>query len=371
MDEAWVDQQWESLCALLPSGWQQLARDTGALKRARQIPDAETLLRLILQHVAADQTLEQTVLHARMTGLAELSDVAFLRRLRAAEPWLQKLTSGLVFSRDEYQPSWGRALQGRRVRVLDATPLQQPASTGCDWRVHLSLSLPSCEVDFAQVTDAHGGESFKRLPVEAGDVVLGDRVYARRDDVAQVCEQGGDVVVRLNLQSFPLLDSQGRPFAILPALRTLTEHQPGEWPVGFKSNGTLYPARLCAVRKDPAQTDSARKRLRTRASKKGNKLKPSTLEAAGYILVLTTVPREQLATDDVLQLYRARWQVELGFKRLKSLLHLGHLPKKTPSSARAWIQAKLLTALLTERLMYKAHFFFPWSAALPAPVRLV
>jgi hypothetical protein len=317
----------------------------------------------------AGYTLEQTVLHARMAGLAELSDVAFLRRLRTAELWLQKLTSGLVFG-PEYQPCWGRALQGRRVRVLDATPLQQPASTGCDWRVHLSVSLPSCEVDFVQVTDAHEGESFRRLPIQAGDVILGDRVYARRHDVAQVCEQSGDVLVRLNLQSFPLLDGQGRPFALLPALRTLSGLQPGEWPVSFTANGVLYPARLCAVRKDPAKTDSTRKRLRKRASRKGNTLKPCTLEAAGYILVLTTLPREQLATEDVLQLYRARWQVELGFKRLKSLLHLGHVPKKTPSSARAWIQAKLLMALLTERLMHKARFFFPRPAALDAPVAL-
>ena len=67
-----------------------------------------------------------------------------------------------------------------------------------------------------------------------------------------------------------------------------------------------------------------------------------------------------------MDLYRIHWQIELRLKHLKSLLGLGCLPKYDAQSCRAWIQAKLLCALLVERLMREAKFFFPWGYQLPA-----
>ena len=63
----------------------------------------------------------------------------------------------------------------------------------------------------------------------------------------------------------------------------------------------------------------------------------------------------------MLELYRCRWQIELAFKRLKGLLKLGYLPKNDPQSARAWLQLKLLLALVIEKLCYDARFFSPWG----------
>jgi hypothetical protein len=45
-----------------------------------------------------------------------------------------------------------------------------------------------------------------------------------------------------------------------------------------------------------------------------------------------------------------RWQIELAFKRLKSLAQFGHVPKHHDRSSRAWIYGKLLVALLTQKL---------------------
>jgi hypothetical protein len=60
-------------------------------------------------------------------------------------------------------------------------------------------------------------------------------------------------------------------------------------------------------------------------------------------------------------MYRGRWQVELAFKRLKSLLGLGHLKKVDPQGAKAWLQGKLLVAILIEALISLAERFFPWG----------
>ena len=81
---------------------------------------------------------------------------------------------------------------------------------------------------------------------------------------------------------------------------------------------------------------------------------------ARYLLIWTSLPAAHAASD-ITEYYRWRWQIELGFKRMKSILGLGHLPKKDPVTARAWLHGKLLTSLLVERMIQAANTFSPWG----------
>jgi len=89
---------------------------------------------------------------------------------------------------------------------------------------------------------------------------------------------------------------------------------------------------------------------------------PEALEAAGYTFVFTSLPVSVPAAA-ALELYRARRQVALAFRRLKSLLGPSRLKKFDPAAARAWIAAKLLAALLIEDLLAAARHFPPWRRA--------
>ncbi|WP_413038065.1 transposase [Pseudomonas marginalis] len=86
-------------------------------------------------------------------------------------------------------------------------------------------------------------------------------------------------------------------------------------------------------------------------------MQSKTVEAAGYVVVVTTL--NCLDAQGILALYRHRWQVELAFKRMKSLLGLSHLRKKNPEGAKAWLQGKLLVACLIERLIATGEHFSP------------
>ena len=360
MANSLLDEEWDVIASFLPKGWRELARSTGALRRARGIRDADTLLRLILLHVASGLSLRQAVARASVTGLAAVSDVALLKRMRASEPWLQALTQEML-ARSRFALKMSSLPAGRRIRVVDATDVEEPGATGTSWRVHYTLQLPSLSCDFFEVTDAQGGETYKRVPVRRGDIILGDRGYSHREGVAHVLKHHGDVVVRVNSTSFPLLTARGAPLLLLPTLRTLRGHTPKEWPVQFDAAGTRFPARLCAIRKSRAAAERAKKRALRESGKKNKQIRPETLEAAEYVFVLATMPAALLTAWQVLELYRVRWQVELAFKRMKSLLGVGHVPKYDPHSARAWIQAKLLTVLLIEQLITEARFFSPWG----------
>src|ERR1022692_668458 len=364
MREELISADWDLVKGLLPTDWEAGARQCGALRRCRNVDSAETLLRLILLHVAGGLSLRQTVVRAQALGWATLSDVALLKRLRASAGWLESLCWGLWSTWDWPE---GLAAQGRRWRIVDATTAQEPGATGIDWRVHYVVQLPALACDFVSVTGVRGGETLCRIPVRAGDVLLADRGYSHRAGVAWVLGQGGDVIVRHQGANFPLQDRRGQDFDLLASLRSLRQHQPGTWPVQFEWEGRTWAVWLHAVRKSAAAAEHAKEELRR---ERGQGLQPQTLELAEHVVVLTSLPPQAVPAGQVLGLYRGRWQIELVFKRLKSLLGVGELAKYDPDSAKAWLQAKLLTALLLERLEREAFFFSPWGYPLLEPVAL-
>lgn len=357
------EEEWPIIRRFLPADLDASARQFGAMRRQRgSVRTGEDLLRLLLMHTAGGLSLEQTVVRAQIQGLPAINAMALHKRLCNSENWLAALTTHLVEGirplLKENEDCWRH---GRRVRLLDATDVQETGATGSKWRLHYSVRLPEMCCDFFSLTDVHVAESLRHLPVEKGDLVLVDRGYNDRRAVGQVVARGADVILRYNSGAFPLLDSKGRPFDPLPHLRPLKIGKTREWAVQFHDGTRLLPARLCALRKSPAQAQRARSKVVRKAQRNSAKVRASTLEYAEYVIVIATVSASEMKLAQVLEFYRARWQVELAFKRLKTLLQLGQLPKKKASSCRAWMQGKILTALLIERMLCEARFFSPWG----------
>jgi hypothetical protein len=352
-------EDWEVLHRFLPPGWREKARELGAVRRARKL-DAEKLLRVLLLHLADGCSLRETAVRAKVGKLADVSDVALLKRLRHAGEWLRWLAEGLMRGCVLQRPEgvFGKL----RVRLIDATTVAEPGSTGSTWRIHYAVELPALRCDEVQVTGVEAGETFRRFAVQPKDVFMGDRGYAQPQGIAHVVGAGGDVLVRMNLTNVPFLDGRGQPFDLLAHLRGLRGAAVGDWDVWVCGpEGKRIAGRLCAVRKSKEAAEKAQGRLLREARKKKRRVRPETLEAAEYVFVFTTLARSVLDSFQVLEAYRGRWQIELAFKRLKSLLALGHLMKKDPEGARAWIHGKLVVAFLIETLILAGERFFPWG----------
>jgi IS4 transposase len=119
--------------------------------------------------------------------------------------------------------------------------------------------------------------------------------------------------------------------------------------------------RLCAVRKSEQAIASAQRKLDQREHKHQIRVRPETREYAHYVMVFTTLPEWEMGAGEVLEYYRFRWQIELVFKRLKSILAVGHLPKRHEESSRAWLYGKLCVALLTQKLVHLGSSISPWG----------
>jgi len=349
---------WEVIERILPPRWETKARETGTLRRCRGFASAGQLLRVMMIHLVDGCSLRETAVRAAEGNLAQVSDVALLKALRRCQEWFRWMAQGLM---QQWLTPLVTGTGARRIRVVDGSMISEPGSTGSNWRLHYSATLPSLHCDEVIVTEPEVGESFSRYTVQPGDLLIGDRGLAHRKGIRHVLEGGGDVIVRLNLTNVPLVDDKGQRFNLLSHLRRLHGTKVGDWPVSLADEHGQVRGRVCAIKKSRVAAARARKRAQQESSRKGYLVQDATLKAAGYIFVFTTFSAEHYTAARVLELYRCRWQVELAFKRLKSILATGHLKKTDPIGAKAWLQGKLLAAVIIEALINLGQRFSPWG----------
>jgi Transposase DDE domain len=197
-----------------------------------------------------------------------------------------------------------------------------------------------------------------------GEVRVGDRNFANALALHSVRAQSrnhADFLVRAGWKAFALSRADGAAFDLIAHLQALPHDQrPHEVAVQVKVDKTTQlPLRLIILRFSPQETAKIHKRLRRRAQRDRKTLDPRTLVAAEFLILATSLPAEFYPADEVLAVYRLRWQIELAFKRLKSLLHINQLPTRTTAASQSWLYAHLILALLCDDLSQDFLAFSP------------
>jgi hypothetical protein len=347
--------QFAELLERLPAGLDldRLALETKAIQRKRELVDGVTLLRIALARGPGGLSLRQTAAWASMLGIAELSNPGVKYRLNQATDFLAVLVERLLAAK---APGADLRWPGRTLRLADGTCVSRPGSTGTDWRVHGVFDLGRGGFSHLELTDKHGAEALERGAPHPGEIRIGDRNYARAPVLRRFRAQSDgkvDFIVRLGWNALQLTNPAGKPFDLIGYLQCLP---PGSSPheVNLRASvGRDEPAlavRLIAQRKTPEAAEATRSALRRAAAKKGKALDPRSLIAAEFMILATSLPKSGYSAKAVLAAYRLRWQIELAFKRLKSLLHIDRLPTHTKRGSRSWLYAHLILALLCDDL---------------------
>ncbi len=357
-----MDENWHVLTSLFPNDWKDIGRKSGALQRLRGFKSEDDLMRTLLLHVAHGYSLRETVTVAKSSGLADVSDVALLKRFKRAGPWFRELSLNMIKDICSPVPN----APDINMILVDATHVTEPGKTGSCWRIHYAFNFPDLTCKHFSLTPISGkgvGESFKQFPVEKNDCLIGDRGYSRYPGIVYVAEKKAFCLVRYNPVQMRLKAPSNREFELDKHLK--------DWPVEQQQmvlpcmvdnpNGSCVQGRLIIVRKSKAAIEADMKQVKRRASQKQYTIKRPVLEYAKYIMIFTTLPESDFDTQACLEWYRLRWQIELVFKRLKSLAGLGHLPKHDPESSQAWLYGKLFTGLLTEKLIHYGQSISPWG----------
>lgn len=350
--ESLVNEDWKNVVARL-GGAETLgitARETKAFLRPREITSAVDLLRLILAYCLGERGLRSTAAWATSVGLVDISNVALLYRLRQCGDWFAMLVGRMLAD------AAPQASRGRLIRIIDATtvPKKGPVARKNNelWRIHSAFDLPQERFGHFELTDQRAGETLDRIPVIAGEIRLADRAYLQPGRMATLLEAGADFVIRAGWKSACWLNREGDELDLVAELREAATRGLIDRPIWIKrKRGAPLALRLVAVKKPAQAAAASRRKARRDAQRGGHQLSKKTLDAADWVIVVTSLKRKDFTTADVLALYRLRWRIELGFKRLKSLIGLKGPPGTDERSARPHVLAHLLTILLLEPLI--------------------
>jgi len=347
----WLDMI-ERLCGA--ASLRDSAREHGAFIRPRGVRDATDVLRLCLMYGPGGMSLR--VLAAAEMGMADVSDVAMLNRIRGAADWLEVLC-GQQFARAQHKARAAAAAShpgaDRAIRIVDSSLITGPG--GVKWRLHASYDPVSKRLTAAAFTPGKVGERLDLLPVEKHDIVLGDRGYPQPDGLRNTADKHADPLVRVTWNSVTLSDADGQPLDWMALCRIATEQGGLDMSVRLhKLRGSFEPVamRLIFIPKTAEAAAHAieKARHKNRAGSR-KRIDPRTIACAHHLILLTTLPEEICSPAQAGALYRMRWQVEMAFKRMKSLMKIGRLPALDRDLARAWLNAHLPAAMLTEDIV--------------------
>lgn len=341
---------WQTeIVPLLPPDLAAQATALGAFRRVRKVASPPDLLRALLAFALESLSTRGLGVWGVLADVADLSEAAWRKRLGKSGAWLGWLLGELLAA--EVAASPGLAQRGRRIRLIDATRLRQIGGCGDDWRAHLSYDLLAGRMDEVVVSDRHTAERLSHFTWQPGDIAVCDGGYGYRGSVLTVRAAKGDLVGRIDPRTCPLDETAGPRFDVEAWLGRLEQERTtlAEWSGWCMVKGQRLAVRLIASALPPEQRQTARRKKATRAKKKGKQLSARTLRLAGWWLLLTTLDASWSAAD-IVRLYRARWQVELLFKRLKQLLQAQAIRATSRAAGEATVRALLVAWALQERL---------------------
>lgn len=361
-----ANRDWKTLLAYLPPNYRELANEHKQLRVEYgdhvRIRTADDLLRLIFVHAGADLPLRQTVALVAEGGGPSVSPNSFHKKMRRAAAYLGALVAAMTTSWNERcKPElWG----GYDLVACDGTSFGGRCATGTDARIHAALRLSNLSVYEAHATGVDVGESLRRFHWLPGQLVLADRGYSNAQGIVHVVQHGADVLVRLNRGALPLLRRNDTSFDIEAFLRTIREEQTVEKDVRVRvwidRHEHVVDGRLVAMRLPFDKAEEARARVRAEL---GNSATDEIVEMAAYVALFTTTPKSRMPAELCIEAYRLRWQIELLFKRWKSLCHFDRLPNERQDTILSWLYAKILLGLIVDRIAGAEPTLFP-------PVRL-
>lgn len=342
----WNEEDWQALLTRLPSDWEEQAIKLKAWQRVRKLAKVADLLRALLVYAACGYSFRKLGWWATVVGIGSLSERAWRKRVERSQEWIEWILKAML--RIYETPSWLPEWIGR-ILFQDASRLSTPAGSGEDVKMHTTYDLRAGSLASMQVEDRHSSEGLHHVSLRQNDIVVTDAGYKLGTSVRLEQEQGAYGVHRFSHHQVRLEREDGKKVD----LKRLVKHQHygtiKEYTLWVREGKQPERVKIRVIISLPprAQAMQARARKRERIRlKKGPKANMAPAWWAGVMLLGTTLPKEQWSAVDIVKLYRARWQIELFFKRLKQGLMLHLVPVKEWERARAYVHLCVLSWLL-------------------------
>jgi hypothetical protein len=324
----------EKMIEKLPVGYEKAAGETGGFKQKREIKSVNDLLRLIFLYIVNGLSYIEISTIAKVKGIANISDVGFMKRFSKSGKLFKWMLENLKPQATAHYKK-PEKMGEKAVKLLDASVVSTGGKVRTSYRLHYAIDIFEMKSEQYKITPYEVGESLTNFEIKAGDLYIGDRAYGTKTSMEHCLTGRGDFIFRIRKGAFDIYEMNDiRKIKLVDELKKLEESSTLDIDCRFiNSRKEFVTVRICAMKK-PKNTHETN----------GN----DTKFMNNYIVVVTSLLEPIVSAKEILDMYRLRWQVELYFKRLKSLLGFGDMPNKTPGNIEIWLNAKLTAAILLE-----------------------
>lgn len=348
----------DELLKMLPDNYDKACYETEAITRNRTIKNPEELIKLLLYYLYGSSLIEVSQ-YALISEIGKISDVAFMKRFIKSQEWIKWMINSIK-PNEIINYKKPEELEPYNVIAVDASDILEKSAVQKEWHLHYGVNLFTLTCNQFKITDQKTGETLKNFKINSNDLIIGDRAYATETGIEYCLNNGGDFILRIRNKAFKFFDINGEEINLSDWFRTIGDDVSEITIYIENSKKVLVPLRLCAVKKTAEEIQIEEKRLKRSDSKKQRTTSEDTKFTHKYMFVITSLP-ETISAEKILEFYRLRWQVELVFKRYKSILGMGNMPTKTPEASETWLNGKMLIALLIEKYLGDIDFSPSWK----------
>jgi hypothetical protein len=325
----------EKIIEMLPENWEKTAKETGAFVRPREIKTAKNFMKLIFLYIIHGMSLLEVALTAKLKGIAEISDVGFMKRFANCNEYFKEILKKLqpIATSNYKKPKY---LEKYDVKIADVSRVVSGGKTKITHHLHYAINPYEMKSEQYKITSQKTGESLRNFEVSPKDMWIGDRAYGTKTSIEHCLKNGGNFIFRIKKGAFDIYSSKRTKMNLITKLNNIKDGDYLDWLCYFiNSENKLVQIRICAMKKP-------------KNVKELDENDDDTAFMNNYIVVVTSIKKKEAGSSEILDAYRIRWQVELYFKRLKSLLSFGDIPNKTQEHIETWLNGKLLAAILLE-----------------------
>ena len=222
-------------------------------------------------------------------------------------------------------------------------------------RLHLCYNLTDGRMESATLTDNTVAEAVSHFPVERDALYIADAGYGKGTQYLHIKERQADALFRVTPNHLKLAEDDKGSAKIdmskkLDASAKLLD---------FKCfvhthNGKYAPVRIIASRLPEDKALLAKKRKLRKSSKRQSQIRKETLVYAEWVILMTSLDDDYTA-EELLKMYRNRWQIELLFKRIKQLLKVTKLRPASLEHSKVTVLTMLILWAITEKQVLAAE----------------
>jgi len=343
----------------LSESLEESAKKYRALVRRRIVKSATDLLVSLFMYAVSGMSLRLLATSTSAMGIANMTDQAWQKRIVLCEPWLASILSDVMHK----LPSKKRKLFcGRTVKLIDGSMFVQAGNKdkkgGKSIRVHICYNLTEGVMDSILLTDDRTAESVSIVNINSNDIVIGDAGYGKGKSLVHVLSLKADAIFRASPNLLNLAhDAQGK--LKLNMIKKLTGAKDDVLDFScfvHSENRKYHKVRVIASRLPEDKALLAKKRKKRRASKRQQQIKEETLIFAEWIVLITSLSYD-FSAERILEMYRARWQIELLFKRIKQSFKVQKLQPATLEHSTVMVLLWLILWALTEKQSVAIEMF--------------